>query len=279
MVGGELPVCERSAPAIGGEARLIIDGLSRRADDPFGTDLADINLRVHSGEIVGIAGISGNGQQELLAALSGERPLERDRCAQIRIDGRQAGHLNTAERRNLRLTYVPEDRLGRGAVASMPLSDNCLLTAHRDAMVRYGLVLSSRVRTFAERCVRDFDVRCSGVDAEAKSLSGGNLQKFIVGREILQMPRVLIAAQPTWGVDVGAAVAIRQALVDLRNDGVAILLISEDLEELFEISDRVAVIAGGRLSPGKATADTDMEEVGLLMGSTYPHRGERAVGA
>ncbi len=279
MVGGELPVCERSATVAGGEARLIIDGLSRRADDPFGTDLEDINLRVHSGEIVGIAGISGNGQQELLAALSGERPLERDRCAQIRIDGRQAGHLGTSERRDLRLTYVPEDRLGRGAVASMPLSDNCLLTAHRAGMVRYGLVLSHRVRAFAERCVRDFDVRCSGVDAEARSLSGGNLQKFIVGREILQTPRVLIAAQPTWGVDVGAAVAIRQALVDLRNDGVAILLVSEDLEELFEISDRVAVIAGGRLSPGKATADTDMEEVGLLMGSTYPHTGERTVGA
>ncbi len=279
MVGGELPVCERSATVAGGEARLIIDGLSRRADDPFGTDLEDINLRVHSGEIVGIAGISGNGQQELLAALSGERPLERDRCAQIRIDGRQAGHLGTSERRDLRLTYVPEDRLGRGAVASMPLSDNCLLTAHRAGMVRYGLVLSHRVRAFAERCVRDFDVRCSGVDAEARSLSGGNLQKFIVGREILQTPRVLIAAQPTWGVDVGAAVAIRQALIDLRNDGVAILLISEDLEELFEISDRVAVIAGGRLSPGKATADTDMEEVGLLMGSTYPHTGERTVGA
>ena len=279
MVGGELPVCESSATVAGGEARLIIDGLSRRADDPFGTDLEDINLRVHSGEIVGIAGISGNGQQELLAALSGERPLERDRCAQIRIDGRQAGHLGTSERRDLRLTYVPEDRLGRGAVASMSLSDNCLLTAHRAAMVRYGLVLSHRVRAFAERCVRDFDVRCSGVDAEARSLSGGNLQKFIVGREILQTPRVLIAAQPTWGVDVGAAVAIRQALVDLRNDGVAILLISEDLEELFEISDRVAVIAGGRLSPGKATADTDMEEVGLLMGSTYPHTGERTVGA
>jgi simple sugar transport system ATP-binding protein len=146
-------------------------------------------------------------------------------------------------------------------------------------MVRYGLVLSSRVRAFAERCVRDFDVRCGGVDAEARSLSGGNLQKFIVGREILQMPRVLIAAQPTWGVDVGAAAAIRQALVDLRNVGAAILLISEDLEELFEISDRVAVIAAGRLSPAKATADTDMEEVGLLMGGSFPRGGVRSVSA
>jgi simple sugar transport system ATP-binding protein len=279
MVGGELPVCEHSPAVAGGEARLIIDGLSRRADDPFGTDLHDINLRVHSGEIIGIAGISGNGQQELLAALSGERPLERHGCTQIQIDGRPAGHLNAAQRRNLRLTFVPEDRLGRGAVPSMSLSDNCLLTAHRDHMVRYGLVLSSRVRAFAERCVREFDVRCGGVDAEARSLSGGNLQKFIVGREILQAPRVLIAAQPTWGIDVGAAAAIRQAFLDLRDDGAAILLISEDLEELFEISDRIAVIAGGRLSAGKATADTDIEEVGLLMGGSHSRAGARTVSA
>ena len=279
MVGGELPVCERSPAAAGGAARLTIDGLSRRADEPFGTDLQDINLRVHSGEIVGIAGISGNGQQELLAALSGERPLERHRCAQIQIDGRPVAHLNAAQRRDLRLTFVPEDRLGRGAVPSMSLSDNCLLTAHRDAMVRYGLVLSSRVRAFAQRCVRDFDVRCGGVDAEAGSLSGGNLQKLIVGREILQTPRVLIAAQPTWGIDVGAAAAVRQAFLDLRNDGAAILLISEDLEELFEISDRIAVIAGGRLSPGKATADTDIEEVGLLMGGSHPDAVARTVSA
>ncbi len=279
MVGGELPVCEHSPAVAGGEARLIIDGLSRRADDPFGTDLHDINLRVHSGEIIGIAGISGNGQQELLAALSGERPLERHGCAQIQIDGRPAGHLNAAQRRDLRLTFVPEDRLGRGAVPSMSLSDNCLLTAHRDHMVRYGLVLSSRVRAFAERCVREFDVRCGGVDAEARSLSGGNLQKFIVSREILQAPRVLIAAQPTWGIDVGAAAAIRQAFLDLRDDGAAILLISEDLEELFEISDRIAVIAGGRLSAGKATADTDIEEVGLLMGGSHSRAGARTVSA
>ena len=279
MVGGELPVCEHSPAAAGGAARLTIDGLSRRADEPFSTDLQDINLRVHSGEIVGIAGISGNGQQELLAALSGERPLERHRCAQIQIDGRPVAHLNAAQRRDLRLTFVPEDRLGRGAVPSMSLSDNCLLTAHRDAMVRYGLVHSSRVRAFAQRCVRDFDVRCGGVDAEAGSLSGGNLQKLIVGREILQTPRVLIAAQPTWGIDVGAAAAIRQVFLDLRNDGAAILLISEDLEELFEISDRIAVIAGGRLSPGKATADTDIEEVGLLMGGSHPDAGARTVSA
>jgi len=129
------------------------------------------------------------------------------------------------------------------------------------------------VRAFAERCVREFDVRCGGTHALARSLSGGNLQKFIVGREILQGPRVLIAAQPTWGVDVGAAAAIRQALIDLRNDGVAVLVISEELEELFEISDRIAVIAGGRLSPARPTGETDMEEIGLWMSGLFPGAG------
>ena len=279
MVGRDLPVCAHSAPVVEGDARLIIEGLSRPADDPFGTDLEDISLSVHGGEIVGIAGISGNGQKELLASLSGEQPLSRDQSAQIRINGKEAGHLNAGARRDLRMTFVPEDRLGRGVVASMPLSDNSLLTAHRNDMVRFGLVRASKVETFAEHCVRDFDVRCAGVHAQARSLSGGNLQKFIVGREILQRPRVLIAAQLTWGVDVGAAAAIRQSLVDLRNTGVAILLISEDIEELFEICDRIAVIARGRLSAAKPTADTDTEEIGLLMGGVSPHAGVRSESA
>jgi simple sugar transport system ATP-binding protein len=269
MIGRELPVCEHAPPREGAEARLVIDGLSRRAEDPFGTDLDDISLRVHGGEIVGIAGISGNGQQELLACLSGEQPLAQHQSGQIRIDGREAGHINAAARRDLRLTFVPEDRLGRGVVAAMSLAENCLLTAHRNGMVRFGMVLSSTVETFAERCVRDFDVRCSGVEAQARTLSGGNLQKFIVGREVLQTPAVLIASQPTWGVDVGAAADIRQALIDLRNDGVAVLLISEELEELFEVSDRIAVIARGRLSSAKPVKDTDIEEIGLLMGGLF----------
>ena len=283
MIGRELPVCEHSAPRQGGDVRLVIDGLSRRSDDAFGTHLDAIHLQVHSGEIVGIAGISGNGQQELLASLSGERPLARRQASVIRIEGQEAAHLDAAARRDLGLTFVPEDRLGRGAVPALPLTDNALLTAHRNAMVRFGLVRPAQINAFAERCVGDFDVRCAGVHAEAKSLSGGNLQKFIVGREMLQTPKLLIAAQPTWGVDVGAATAIRQALIDLRNEGVAILLISEELEELFELSDRIVVIAEGRLSPDKRTADTDMEEIGLWMSGLFPggkdEAGKRAEGA
>ncbi len=174
------------------------------------------------------------------------------------------------ERRDLGMAFIPEERLGRGAVPALSLSDNALLTGHRTGMVRFGLIDDKLVRIFAERCVEDFDVRCGGVHAAAKSLSGGNLQKFIVGREILQHPRVLVVAQPTWGVDVGAAAAIRQALIDLRNAGVAILVVSEELEELFEICDRIAVIAAGRLSPVKRSSDTDMEEIGLWMSGMFP---------
>ena len=266
MIGRDLPVCAHSAPAATAEARLEVEHLSQPADDPFGTDLDDVSLQVRGGEIVGIAGIAGNGQQELLSLLSGERRLGRGQADRIRLGGRDCGHLGAAARRDLHLTFVPEDRLGRGVVPSMSLADNALLTAHRDGMVRLGMVRSARVDAFTERCVGEFDVRCGGIHAEAGSLSGGNLQKFIVGREVLQRPRVLIAAQPTWGVDVGAAAAIRQALVDLRDEGVAILLISEELEELFEISDRICVMSGGRLSVPEVTVDTDMDAIGLLMG-------------
>ena len=177
MIGRELPVCEHSPAVDGGTARLEISNLNRQSDDPFGTSLQDIRLEVKGGEIIGIAGISGNGQQELLLALSGEKPLDKKDSAVIRIDGVDAGHLNAAARRDLGLTFVPEERLGRGAVPPMSLAENSLLTGHRDGMVRFGLIQESKVNDFAEQCVRDFDVRCGGIQAAAKSLSGGNLQK------------------------------------------------------------------------------------------------------
>jgi len=276
MIGRELPVYQHPSHHAQGEARLVIAGLSRRSDDPFGTDLKDIHLNVHSGEIVGIAGISGNGQKELLELLSGEQTLERHQTFPIQLNGQQVAHLNAAARRNLGLVFVPEERLGRGAVPSLSLSDNALLTAHRKGLTRFGLVRAGKVRAFAKQCVKTFNVQCGGVEAAAKSLSGGNLQKFIVGREILQQPQVLIAAQPTWGVDVGAAAQIRQTLLDLREQGVAILVISEELEELFEITDRIAVIAQGRLSPSRNTAATTMEEIGLWMSGLFPSPEESA---
>jgi len=153
----------------------------------------------------------------------------------------------------------------------MSLAENALLTAHTGAgLLRSGLINFGAMEKFSTECIAAYNVKCGGPGAEAKSLSGGNLQKYIMGREIMQAPKVLVVAQPTWGVDVGAAAFIRQSLIELRNRGTAILVISEELDELFEISDRIAVIANGRLSPTKPAAETNVEEIGVWMSGMWP---------
>jgi simple sugar transport system ATP-binding protein len=276
MIGKDLPHPQHGA-AKPGVARLTLAGLTRKSPDPFGVDLRDVALTVHAGEIVGIAGVSGNGQQELLAAISGEERIEKRQ--QIVLCGVEVGRLSAGRRRKLGLCFVPEERLGRGAVPEMSLADNALLTAHRRGYVKGGMIRFKAVARFAQTVIEQFTVKCGGPRAEAKSLSGGNLQKFIVGREILQQPNVLVVAQPTWGVDVGAAAFIRQKIIDLRNDGVAILVVSEELDELFEVSDRLAVIAQGRLSPPKPIRDTNVEEIGVWMSGMWPDAGDAAAAA
>ena len=269
MIGKDLPHCKHGAAKADGDVRLRLAGLSRASDDPFGTDLKDIHLDVRAGEIVGIAGVSGNGQQELLRAISGEEALA-ERFP-VQICGVEAGRLSPGQRRTLGLAFVPEERLGRGAVPGMSLADNALLTAARSQhMVAGGFLRFGRARDFARRCIEAFNVKSGGPDAAAKSLSGGNLQKFIVGREILQAPKLLVCAQPTWGVDVGAATFIRQSIIDLRDRGCAVLVISEELDELFEICDRLAVIAKGRLSPTRPAAETTVEDIGVWMSGLWP---------
>jgi simple sugar transport system ATP-binding protein len=263
MIGKDIPACRHAAPTTAGEPRLTVSNLSLEADDPFGTDLHDISFDLHGGEIVGIAGVSGNGQRELMAALSGERSL--NDASAISLCGFRVGNVGPRERRKLGMRFVPEERLGRGAVPGLSLQDNALLTSNGMPMVRSGMIRETQVRAFAEQCISAFDVKAGGPAAAAKSLSGGNLQKFIVGREVLQRPKVLLVAQPTWGVDVGAAAFIRQSLIDLRDAGTAILVVSEELDELFEICDRIAVIAKGRLSPPKRANETDVKEIGLAM--------------
>jgi ABC-type uncharacterized transport system ATPase subunit len=267
MIGGELPHPRHRQSTTRGDGTLLVRALSLPADDPFGTDLIDIDLSLRGGEIMGIAGISGNGQKELLAALSGERPVAEAKA--VVLNGLAVGRQGAGVRRALGLAFVPEERLGRGAVAEMSLSDNALLTAHRQQLTGRGFIRPDATRAFAQATIARFHVKASGPEATARSLSGGNLQKYIVGREILQGPRVIIAAQPTWGVDVGAAALIRQALVDLRDEGVAVLVVSEELDELFEICDRLAVIARGRLSPPRPMRETNAEEIGLLMGGSF----------
>ncbi len=267
MIGRELPVCQHEVPSQLGEVRLCLNGLCVESEDPFGTTLQNIDLEVNSGEIFGIAGVSGNGQQELLYALSGEEPIKQNES--IVICGTAAGQKSPDARRVLGMGFVPEERLGRGAVPRMSLAENSLLTAHGQGMLKRGMIQFSQMREFARRCIEKFDVKCGGEKARARSLSGGNLQKFIMGREILQTPKLLVASQPTWGVDVGAAAFIRQELINLRNEGTAILVISEELEELFEISDRIAVIANGKLSPPKNLADTSIDEIGVWMSGMW----------
>lgn len=262
MIGRELPVCE--APTYTGESRTVLEvkGLTLASDDPFGTSLDNISLTVHAGEILGIAGISGNGQAELLAAMSGENTVAK---TAVELEGTPIGHLDAGQRRAKGLVFVPEERLGRGAVPGLSLTRNALLTGHRQGMKHWGLVSYAKAKEFAEQCIARFDVRCGGPASAARSLSGGNLQKFIVGREIMLAPKVMIVAQPTWGVDVGASAVLRQTLLDLSRTGVAILVISEELEELFEISDRIAVLAAGKLSAAQPKAATNAESVGLQM--------------
>ena len=268
MIGRDLPRCSADRPEARGEVCLEVRGLSRESADQFGTDLCDIRFQVKGGEIVGIAGISGNGQRELLYALSGERPLADKEI--IRIEGRPVAHLGPGERRDLGLGFVPEERLGRGAVPGMSLTYNTILTAHRHSLVRRGLLDLARAARLAQQCVRAFSVKCGSIDDPITSLSGGNMQKFITGREIIQKPGLLIVSQPTWGVDVGAANIIRQAMIDLRNQGTAVLVVSEELDELFEICDRLLVIAKGYISPPLAVEETNREEIGLWMSGMFP---------
>ena len=262
MVGSDLAEC-RLQPREPGEVRLELRGFSRRTREPFGTDLRNMTLEVRAGEIVGIAGVSGNGQKELLASISGETPG----CDEgaLLIQGRPAESLDPAARRELGLTFVPEERLGRGAVPALSLADNALLTGARRGMVSRGVIRRDLTRSFARAVIDAFKVKCGSELSVASSLSGGNLQKFIVGREMQLAPKVMVVAQPTWGVDVGAAQLIHQALIDLRDSGGAVLVISEELDELFTLCDRIAVLSEGSLSAASPTSTLTVDAIGVMM--------------
>jgi simple sugar transport system ATP-binding protein len=267
MVGTEVSDVERSAVAPqGGEAKLKVESLSVPASGPFSTPLTDITLDANAGEIVCIAGVAGNGQSEFFDALSGEVTTRSPDA--IRIDGTSCGQLGVTGRRQLGAAFVPEERLGHGAVPEFKLSDNVILTRHAtaDRLVRSTFVDARIASEIENRVVGDYDVRMSKDNPEARSLSGGNLQKFVVGRELDRKPDILVVNQPTWGVDAGAASLIRQALIDLARSGSAVLVISQDLDEIFEIADRIAVISRGHLSPLVPAESATRESIGLLMG-------------
>ena len=263
MVGSEFatPTRKNLHP---GAPMLEIEALSLKSSNPFGTSLKDISLVVRSGEVMGIGGVAGNGQDEFLAAMSGETLVPR---AEIRVNGADSGDLTPNERRELGLLTAPEERLGHAAAPDMTLTENALLTGNiRQHLSRGGFLRWGATANFARAIIDRFDVRTPGVGNTAKSLSGGNLQKFVIGREILQHPKVLVVNQPTWGVDAAAAAAIRQALMNLAEAGAAVVVISQDLDELLEISDRLAILNEGRLTSPQETTELSMEQIGLMMG-------------
>ena len=265
MIGAEPPELEHRAVKAG-PVVLAVRGLTLPKLDPFAVELKDVSFEVRAGEIVGVAGVSGNGQQELLAALSGED--RRARPDAITLFGQPIGSHSPRHRRHEGLHFVPEERLGRGAVPTMSLAHNTLLT-RTETVSRSGWLRSGAVQALAAHIIQRFQVKAGGPGAAAKSLSGGNLQKFIVGREIDASPKLLIVSQPTWGVDVGAAALIRGELLALRDAGGALLVVSEELDELFEISDRLLVIAKGRVSPSIPVAEASVERIGEWMSGLW----------
>ncbi len=255
-----------------GATVLRVQDLRLQADDPFGVALNGVHLNVCAGEVVGIAGVSGNGQRELLYALSGEDT--RATADSIQLSGIAMGHFSPDQRRDLGLHFVPEERLGRGAVPSLSLAQNLLLTRH-EAVSRKGWLSTlgwlnlKTLHSQAEAIIARYQVKAGGPHAVARSLSGGNLQKFLVGREIEAMPKLLIVSQPTWGVDVGASAQIRAALLALRDAGCAVLVVSEELDELLELSDRLHVMAQGRLSPALTREEANVSRIGAWMSGLW----------
>jgi ABC-type uncharacterized transport system ATPase subunit len=275
MVGADIKVVKLARRRSEGEVKLVVDRLDQIADGPFAVTLKDISLEVRAGEVVAIAGVAGNGQSELFEALSGERTNPRTEA--VIISGVKAGHLDVSARRRLGAAFVPEERLGHGAVPNFLLSENIVLTRHNDdtGLIRSGLLDRDAATEVSNRVSRDFDVRKAKPDPEARSLSGGNLQKFVVGREMDRRPSILVVNQPTWGVDAGASALIRQALIDLARAGAAVLVISQDLDEIFEIADRIAVISRGELSEAHPAEELTYEAVGLLMAGAHEKSGPR----
>ncbi len=268
MIGTDLHAPERIRKPKKGASLLRVENLVWMPEDQFACGLHGLDLEVRSGEVLGIAGIAGNGQSELMDMLTGEEQAPTARS--IMFKDQPIGHIGTQQRRLLGMCFAPEERLGHGAVPDMSLWENAFLSGFRRMnLVTGGFMKIEQTVSFAKSVIDTFKVKTTGSQQEASSLSGGNLQKFVIGREILQKPEVMIALQPTWGVDAGSAAAIRQALIDLAHSGAGVIVISQDLDELFEVSTRIAVISEGRLSKPKLTEQLSVEEIGLTMGGLH----------
>lgn len=263
MVATSLQAPQKS-DKVRGDVILTINDLNLPAQSAFGTSLKNINLSLYQGEILGICGVAGNGQDELTAVLSGEIQVD---TGAINFRDKPIGHLNPTERRKLGLLAAPEERLGHSAAPNMSLTENALLSGvTRQNLADNGFIDWGKSKEFAQRIINMFDVRTPSAETAARALSGGNLQKFVVGREIIQEPEVLVVNQPTWGVDAAAAATIRQSLLDLTEKGAVVVVISQDLDELLEISDQFAALYDGQLTEPRETSSLTIDQIGLMMG-------------
>lgn len=262
MVGREVLLELNRTPNNPGEERLTLKGVCAQGDDGREA-LHDIDLAVHSDEIVGVAGVSGNGQRELVEAITGVRPIT---GGEMKIGGRDVTSWKPAGRMRLGLSVVPEGRLTEATIPDFPVSGNLILKDHTTSTYAKSCFLRVREvrRRSAELCSQ-FDVRAASIDAELKTLSGGNIQKLILARELSREPRVLVAAQPTRGVDVGAMEFIHNLLLERRAQGMAILLVSEDLDEILSLSDRIVVMYEGEIVGVVPREEATAEMLGLLM--------------
>jgi simple sugar transport system ATP-binding protein len=260
MCGRELDPPQRPKVTVGPIllelARVTTAGKGRVA-------LKDLSLTIRSGEIVGIAGVSGNGQRELADLVAGVLPPE---SGTIAVAGETVLDPSPRRMQALKVGRVPEDRLSTGMISSLPLSESMALPwITRAPFSRHGVLDRGAIRRFAESQIQGFDIRTSGPEARTGTLSGGNLQKALLARELAMSPSLLVAAQPTRGIDIGATEFVHRQLLDLRARGGGVLLISEDLEELFALSDRIAVLHAGRIMADLPIAEASVERVGLLM--------------
>ncbi len=261
MVGREVQMPRRDEESPPGATRLVIKNASS-ANYQGRTGLREVSLEVRAGEIVAVAGVAGNAQDALADVLSGLLPLSGGSVSvagqAIRNDPRAWIAANVGR--------VPEDRQGVGSIGDLSVWENAILEHYKDARFnRLGLVNRPEARAHAQSLVRRFDVRLSDIDAPVRSLSGGNIQKLLLGRVMAEKPRLLVVNQPTWGLDIGAVSFIHGELLAARREGAAILLISEDLDEIFALADRIAVMHAGRLSEARPTALWTMSAIGLAM--------------
>ncbi len=262
MVGREVNLRPERGVVEQGEVRLRVQNLHARSDR--GTmALRGVDLNVHAGEILGLAGVSGNGQRELAEVITGLRPCTE---GEVYLEGEPITHLSPGEITERGLAYIPEERMRDGMIGEFTVAENLVLREHhRPPFSRHALLNLQAIAEHADTLIRRFQIKTPSRDTPAKSLSGGNIQKMILAREIAREPRVLVAAQPTRGLDIGATEYVHSQLLAQRRQGTAILLISEDLDEILALSDRIAVIYEGRIMGIVPREEATPESLGLLM--------------